>query len=97
MLVGIHYLLSISQLYDKSSDISFKSSHCIVAGSNDNEIKFIGKRHDNVYLIDLDDLSKDNIKYLVAMNVKVNKASWIWRIRLGYRNMNSIASLSKMI
>lgn len=38
----------------------------------DNEIKFIGHRYENVHTINLDNLSVENIKYLVVINAKVN-------------------------
>ena len=71
----MYNLLSISQLYDKGFNISFKSSHCIITSSFDESIKFIEKRHGNVYIIDIDKLKNNNIKYLVAMNAKVNESS----------------------
>ena len=46
-------------------------------------------------MIDLDDLSKDNIEYLVAMNIKVNETSWIWHSRLRHASMDSIIRLIK--
>lgn len=43
-----------------------------------NDIKFIENRHENVYLVDVDDLSKKNMKYLTAMNDKVNDFTCKW-------------------
>ena len=42
-------------------------------------------------MIDLANLSKDNIKCLVA----INDETWIWHSRLGHINMDSIARLIK--
>ena len=53
-----HNLLSISQFCDKGYKVSFESSLCIVTSSNDEGIKFIGHRHGNIYMIDLNDLFK---------------------------------------
>ena len=52
-----HNLLSISQLYDKNFKVIFKSTMCIVTSPNNDGIRFIGYRHGNVYMVDLDDLS----------------------------------------
>ena len=92
----MYNLLSISQLRDRNFNISFKSSHCIVTSSFDESIKFIGKRHGNVYIIDLDELKNENIECLVAINAKVNKFSWIWHNRLGHASMDSLARLIKL-
>ena len=54
----IHNLLGISQLCDRNFNVSFKLSHCIVTSSFDDSIKFIGKRHGNIYIVDLDELKK---------------------------------------
>ena len=70
-----HNLLSISQLCDKSFNVSFKSSHCIVTSSFDYSIKFIRKRHGNVYIVDLDEFKNENIECLIIMNAKVNESS----------------------
>ena len=52
-------------------------------------------RYENVYLIDFDDLSKNNVECLVAMNVQVNEIIWIQHNRLGYISIDSIARLIK--
>ena len=52
-----HNLLSISQLCDKDYKVAFESSMCIVTSPIDVSIRFIGYRHGNVYIVDLDDLS----------------------------------------
>lgn len=43
----------------------------IVSNSNDNDLMFIRHIHDNINLVDLDDLSMKNDQYLVAMYAKV--------------------------
>ena len=71
----MHNLFSISQLCNIGFNILFKSSYCIVTSSFDDSIKFIGKRHGNVYIVDLDKLKNENIKSLIAMSAKVNESS----------------------
>ena len=52
-----HNLLSISQLCDKGYKVVFESSMCIVTSPTDASTRFIGHRHGNVHMIDLDNLS----------------------------------------
>ena len=56
-----HNLLSISQLYDKSYKVIFESSICIVTSPTDVSTRFIGHKHGNVYMVDLDNLSLQNM------------------------------------
>ena len=49
-----HNLLIISQLCDKSYKVVFESFMCIVTSLFDDSTKFIGYRHGNVYIVDLD-------------------------------------------
>ena len=48
-------LLSISQLCDKGYRVCFESNACHVINSTTNQIIYIGKRHENVYVIHIDD------------------------------------------
>ena len=59
---GLKYnLLSISQFCDKRYNIIFESSLCILTSPNDEGIKFVGHRHGNIYMIDLNDLFNINM------------------------------------
>ncbi|GAV88174.1 hypothetical protein CFOL_v3_31597 [Cephalotus follicularis] len=51
-----HNLLSISQLCDKDCRVFFEKDLCKVININDDQVKFIGHRHGNVYAVDIDDL-----------------------------------------
>ena len=92
----IHNLLCINKLCDRGFSVSFKSSHYIVTSSLDNSIKFIGKKHGNVYIVDFDELKNENIECFVAMNVKVNEFTWIWHNRLGHASIDLSARLIKL-
>ena len=48
---------------------------CIVTSPNNDSMRFIGYRHGNIYMVDLNDLSLQNMQYLVAMNVKINETN----------------------
>ena len=56
-----HNLVSISQFCDKGYKVIFESSFCIVTSPIDEGIKFVGHRYGNVYMVDLNDLSKINL------------------------------------
>ena len=52
-----HNLISISQLCDKGYTISFSTIMCVITNPIDNSIIFIKNRHENVYIIDLNNMS----------------------------------------
>ena len=56
-----HNLLSISQLCDKGYKIIFESTMYIVTSPFDDSTRFIGHRYSNVYMVDLDNLSMQNM------------------------------------
>mgnify|MGYP000552808847 CR=1 FL=1 len=90
-----HNLLSISQFCDKGFQVVFKSSYCMIASPDINGVQFIGKRHGNIYFVDLDDLSLPNGECLVAMNSTKEETSWLWHRRLGHASMYLISKLCK--
>ena len=71
-----HNLLSISQLCDRGYKVVFESSMLIVTSPFDDSIRFIGHRHNNIYMVDLDNFFIQNMQCLVAMNTKINETSW---------------------
>ena len=48
-----HNLLSISQLCDKEFQVIFKTNTCEICFPNTKEVMLVGKRINNVYLLDL--------------------------------------------
>ena len=68
---------------------------CIVSRLNDNEIIFIGHRHGNIYIVDLDNLPIQDDQCLVAMKIKINETSWLWHRRLGHTSMDLISKLNR--
>ena len=50
-------------------------------------------RHENMYLINLDDLSKYNMQCLVAINAKVNESSSIQHCKLDHPSIDLIIKL----
>ena len=49
----VHNLLNISQLHDNGFKICFDDHACHIIDSSTNKIIYIGKRHENVYDIDI--------------------------------------------
>ncbi len=70
-----HNLLSISQFCDKGYVVTFESSMCLVSSTNNSGVIFTGHRHENVYLVDLDQILMKNMDCLVAMKTKNSEAS----------------------
>jgi hypothetical protein len=86
-----HNLLSVSQLCDKGYRVIFESTHCMVVESSTNEVKFLGKRQGNVYVIYLDELLDNDLCFVANQN----EDSWMWHRRLGHASMSVITKLSK--
>ena len=47
----VHNLLNISQLHDNGFKICFDAHACHIIDSSSNKIIYIGKRHENVFLL----------------------------------------------
>ena len=63
---GLKYnLLSISQFCDSGYEISFNKDECIVRNL-DQTILFTGKRKNNLYEVNLSDLSDQNVTCLIT-------------------------------
>ena len=86
-------LLSISQLCDKGYKVCFESNACHVINSITNKIIYIGKRHENVYVIHIDEVVLNVESFLIANDVN---DSWLWHRRLGHASMKTLISLLKM-
>ena len=86
-----HNLLSISQLCDKGNTVTFNSNSCIVENNNDKQIKLIGKRLNNIYMIDIDNDFLIDTTCLVSLN----EETWIWHKRLAHAHMDLLNKLSK--
>ena len=55
-----HNLLSISQLCDKGFRVCFDAHACHIIDSNTNKVSYIGKRHENVYVIYIEEIGFNN-------------------------------------
>ena len=59
-----HSLLNVSQLCDKGYLVSFDSHNCVIENKHDRNIKHIGFRSNNVYMINLDKTS-NHVQWLI--------------------------------
>ena len=84
-----HNLLSVSQLCDKGNKVSFDSNYCLVQRLDTNEIVLVGNRVDNIYMINLDNVSSNDGKCLVS---KQND-TWLWHRRVAHANMDHLNKL----
>jgi len=82
-----HNLLSISQLCDKGSQVIFKTNSCEIYLPNSKEVMLIGKRINNVYLLDI--TSTCSIGCLLSKHDE----SWLWHRRIVHIHMNHLNKL----
>ena len=69
---------------DKGYNVIFKSIMCIIVNEVDNQVLFVVFRNENVYTIDLDNVSPNELICLAA----INENSWLWHRRLGNASMD---------
>ena len=84
-------LLSISQLCDKGYKVIFEADHCTILDKTSNEIKFFGKKHKNIYLIDL----KKILNHDLCFVANVNDLAGLWHRRLGHASYGVISKLAR--
>ena len=90
---GLKYnLLSISQLCDKDFRVCFDAHACHVTDSNTNQVIYTENRHENVYVIHIDEIKFHNKSCSIANNVNDN---WLWHKRIGNANMKTLSKLVK--
>ena len=76
-----HSLLSISQFYDKGYQVTFRTN------SNSNDVLLIGKRSNNIYLLDIS--SSTSIGCLLTKHDE----SWLWHRRIAHIHINHLNKL----
>ncbi|RDY04547.1 hypothetical protein CR513_11734, partial [Mucuna pruriens] len=85
-----HNLLSISQLCESGYDVSFNKGECIVKDYK-GSIIFSAKRQNNLYKIDLANLTNKNATCLVS----ISDDQWTWHKKLGHPSLRLISKLKK--
>ena len=93
MLVeGLTYnLLNISQLCDKRYKVTFDSQACTIFEPNSETVKFIRKRVNNMYMINLDEPAHENL----CFTANKEDLAWLWHRRLGHTSYNILHKLRK--
>nr|KYP45507.1 hypothetical protein KK1_032918 [Cajanus cajan] len=87
-----HNLLSISQLSDKGFIIEFDNTCCLICDKKTKEIRFIGKRIDNIYMLDLENsIEISNTKCLINKEDNI----WLWHRRAAHIHMDHLNKLSR--
>src|SRR3954464_4374358 len=87
-----HNLLPISQLSDNGYDIIFNQKSCKVVSQKDGSILFTGKRKNNIYKTDLQDLMSQKVTCLMS----VSEEQWVWHRRLGHASLRKISQINKL-
>ena len=83
-----HRLLSVSQLCDRGYLVSFDSQKCVIEHEHDRNIKHIGYRVNNVYMIDLNKKLDHNQCFLSK-----DDDPWLWHKRIAHINMEHLNKL----
>jgi len=83
-----HNWLSVSQLCDKGYLVSFGSHKCVIENEHDRNIKHIGYRTNNVYMIDLNQKLNHNQCFLSK-----GDDPWLWHRRIVHINMEHLNKL----
>ena len=81
-------LLSVSQLCDKGYLVSFDSQKCLIEHKHDINVKHVGHRVNNVYMIDLS-LKIDNNHCFLSKD----DDPWLWHKRIAHINMDHLNKL----
>ena len=79
-----HNLLSISQFHDQGYKVVFEPSCCIIKDSTSDKIILTTKRHDNTYVLYLDDILACFVDEM-----------WMWHKKLSHAHMRLISEISQ--
>ena len=79
-----HSLLSISQLCDNGYKVTFAKDCCIIEHNEKKDCMFKGVRVNNIYMLDLREVSLNNAQCLVTLS----EDSWLWHRRLAHVNFD---------
>ena len=85
-----HNLLSIIQFCGSGYIVSCNKDKSIVKIEDDKSF-FTARKHNNLYEIDLIDLSQQNVKCMLSKEGE----RWLWHKRLGHLNLKHISKLSR--
>ena len=81
-------------MYEKGYIVSFGTTMCVITNPIDNSIFFSGNRHENIYIVDLNNMSNLS-QCLMTNDGKNEKTSWLWHRTFGYTSMDLMSKLVK--
>ncbi|XP_068504648.1 uncharacterized protein [Phaseolus vulgaris] len=82
-----HNLLNISQLCDRGYQVTFRTNSCEIHLPNSKDVLLIGKRYNNIYLLDIS--SHSSIGCLLSKH----EEPWLWHKRFSHIHMNHLNKL----
>jgi len=82
-----HNLLSISHLCDKGYQVTFKPNNSEIRLSNSQEVLLVGKRVNNVYLLDISNPTS------IGCLLTKHEESWFWHRRIAHIHMHHLKKL----
>jgi len=82
-----HNLLSIRQLCDRGYQVTFRTNSCEIRLPNSKEVLLVGKRSNNVYLLDIS--NSTSIDCLLTKH----EESWLWHRRIAHIHMHHLNKL----
>ena len=88
LLKVLSTIFLVSQLCDKGYLVSFDSQKCLIEHKHDINIKHVGHRVNNVYMIDLSIKQENNHCFLSK-----DDDPWLWHKRIAHINMDHLNKL----
>jgi len=82
-----HNLLNIIQLCDRGYQVTFKTNSCEIRLPNSKEVLLVGKRINNVYLLDISNSTS------IGCLLTKHEESWLWHRRIAYIHMYHLNKL----
>ena len=82
-----HSLLDISQLCDKGYQVTFRTNSCEIQLPNFKEVLPVGKRLNNVYLLDISNSTS------ISCLLTKHEESWFWHRRIAHIQMPHLNKL----
>ena len=76
---------------DKGHRVLLDNQACTIYQPNSENVKFTGKRVNNMYMIDLDDPVHENL----CLTANKDNLAWLWHRRLGHASYNILHKLVK--
>jgi len=80
-----HNLVSISQLCDQGHKVIFEPNYCSICESKSDKLMLVGKRVDNIYMLDIHHASS-KIEFFLTKEEDL----WLWHKRISHIHMHHL-------